>query len=311
MAKRGSIPEIRQRSLTSAILWSIALSGLCVTAIILDSVSYGLHPAISYPLIFISIIYISVRLAQCASRFKIYGKTTHLPMELCPLLLMVGRGEIISLDSLVVWLLLLYAIQMIFSSYRTADSSGILSCAALSLGVIPLLYPPLIVLWGALLFALLILERNMREIFVVVVTLLVPLFAQIYIKWLMGGEFIDGWYHFASSLTSHSGFSIIGSLNALDIAALVLMFYLFVTSALSIGQLENTMKAKRRLVILVFISAAIPVGFLIPSADSSLLTFLALPLSLLIPVAFLRHSRLVSFIFYILLLLLSLASLLC
>ncbi len=325
MTNKRSILEIRQRPLMGAMLSSIALSLIYIATLIFTPIGKALtpspigdtfaawqtaHPVISYMVIGLGVIYVSVSVAQCASRFQLYGKPTHLPMELYPLLLMnLGMAQG-SIKGLIITLLLLHAILMIFNSFRSANCSGSLCHAALYLGFIPLLYPPLIVLWIALITIVIIFERTLRELLTTIISLLVPIFTYVYILWLRGGEFLDGWRQFIAELTYCNSFSIIDTLHDTRAITLLPAIYLLVVSIISIAKLDNTLKARRRLIGVAVICICMVISLFIPSSDSTTYGLLALPMSLLCPVAFVKHGRLVSFLIYTLLILLSVAFLL-
>ncbi len=320
MTSDKTIFEVRRHPLLSAILIAVIFSSIylanllwgCTTPeeqIFANAVwgdvihNWQLeHPLISNLFIWCGAIYVSFKVGQATSRFNLYGTVSYLPMELFSLVAMGVMACANSLNGMVASILLLRAILRFFSSYRASNSSGFLVRSSLALGVLLLLIPSSIVLWGVVLPILVISDRTLREVIVAAMALLFVPFIYMYVGWLRGEEFSHMFSLLVESVAKSSGFSLIEAFTIPRCIVAIIVLYLTVMGAISAKLLDNSVKAQRRLRIVALVALALVVAMTLPSSDSSLLLLFAIPASLLIPAAMLRMSRLLSFIFYIVLL---------
>ncbi len=317
MVAQKSILEVRRHPLMSAILISISLSLIYTLRLAFAPYSQfesivapallggGIdtwqseHPVWAYIIVGVSVALLSIKLSQLVSRFNLYGSTTHLPMELLPLLLMGLMLTTASLRMTLVATLIAYSISRFFRSYRAANSSSTLISGAMALGVVTLLYPPTIALWVVVPFMLVTFERTTREVIVTWVGVLLPPFTYLYIKWLMGAEFGAEAARYWSMIASQSGYSVLDSFDGVVIVTFALVLYVTINSIFAISMLDNTVKGRRRLKLLALYGVAAIAMLLIPSSDTSTFSLIAIPLAMLTPVAMVNFGRLMSFIIYV------------
>lgn len=242
---------------------------------------------------------LSVKLGQLASRYNLYGFSSHMAMELYPLLLMAIMVNVSSLKGCIVASLILFSMARYFKSYRAANCAGELLNGGVALGGVALLYPPAIVLWAVVPVMVMLFDRTLREVIVAHLALLIVPFAYIYIKWLWGGDLSELFGELLTSITYSSGFSIVDSFSIVSIVMLALVLYVTINAMFFISTLENTVKAKRRLRLIAIYALVTIIMAVIPSADSSTFGLLAIPASILIPIIMSRLGRAMSFIIYI------------
>ncbi len=331
MATKRSIFEIRYRPLLSVILTTIVLlSAYSISLAFIplpQSESPSLlggwidsfetqYPVWSHIFIWAGVVCISIALAQSASRFNIYGVLTPLPMELYAVLLMIFG--VMSLRILLVSVLLLLSMRLFFSSYRASNCAGMLSTAAIYMGVLPLLSPPLIVIWVGIVPIMILIDRSIHEVIVTFVSLLIPLFTYLYIAWFNGGCFVGEFYNFVDTITAGEGvleyLPIVYTLHQtpliiVRLVCVALPILLYIISVFAISNIESTVRAKRRVMVVAIYGGAMLIMLSLPSFSFSLLPLLALPLSLIIPIFMVKVSRTVSFVVYALLFVAALFSL--
>ncbi len=318
MANKRSIFEIRYRPLLSVILTTIVLLSAYTIALgfaplelssMPSSLGAGIDafelssPVWSHVFIWTGVLYISIGLAQNASRFNIYGTPTPLPMELYVLLLMIFGG--LSLRMLIVSLLIYTSLRRFYSSYRAANSAGILCSAAVYLGVVPLLSPPTIILWLCVVPVMILFDRSIHEMIVTFVSLLIPLFSYLYIIWFMGGSFAGEFFAFVDTITAGEGLLAYASTEILDsptllvrIGCVVVPILLYILSLFVLSNVDNTVRAKRRVMVTAIYGGAALAMVALPSFNLLVLPLVALPLSLIIPVFLIKSGRAISFIIY-------------
>ncbi len=317
MTSQKSILEIRRHPLLTAILLGVVFSVVCalylalgeahefervVSLSMLDGGIYSWqlnHRLISYIFIGCVIAYLSIKMGQLSARYNLYGVTTHLSMELFPLLLMGVMINASSLRGVMVVMLVIFSLARYMGSYRAANCAGALLSGGFALGAAALLYPPAILLWGVVPVMVVLFDRTMREVIVAHVSLLFVPFACLYIRWLGGADFAAMVGEFLGKITLSSGFSILDSFRGVTIVMLALVLYMTINAIFAISLLENTVKAKRRLRLVVIYALASVAMMALPSADSLIFWIFAIPAALLIPVTMLKVGRLISFILYV------------
>ncbi|MFI3282922.1 MAG: hypothetical protein SNG10_05330 [Rikenellaceae bacterium] len=317
MTQEKSIFEIRRHPLLGAILLCILMSGLYVAYLIWGVRTPAenivtpsplsewlwhwqkMHPVWSYIIIGCSTAFLGVKLGQLVSRYNLYGTTTHLPMELFPLLMFGVMVNISSLSSIVVVGLVIYSLSKFFGSYRAANCAGSLLSGTMALGGVALLYPPAVVLWSVVPFMVIFFDRTLREVIVTFFGLLVTPFLYIYVRWIMGGDFWDEIVSFMSLISTHNGYNIIDSFYGVSVVMLTLVLYMMINAVFAISLLENTVKAKHRIRLIVIYAIASIGMIMVPSADTSTFGIIAISAAVLIPVTLLKFGRLISFIMYL------------
>ncbi len=321
MNSKKVIIEIRYHSLLRAMLIGVGLSSiyaaylwLCSPSIDESVVSSSEvsdwiycwqteHEVLSYVLVGFIVAYISIKLGQIASRFNLYGVSSHLPMELYAPILMGVMINVSSLRMALLSLLILFSISRYMNSYKAANCAGSLLSGSLALGCAVLLYPPAILLWIVVPVMLILFDRTLREAIVATVALLFAPFTYLYIKWFLGGDFQYLVTEFISTIIAKSGFSIIDSFGTLSsipsIIILVLILYMTIVAMFAISTLDNTVKAKRRVRLVVAYAIVSIAMIALPSADCSVFGLIAIPSSLLIPITMIRLRRKMAFTIYL------------
>ncbi len=323
MAPEKQILEVRRHSLMTSIIIAISISivGALYLAfapferyerVVAESVLGGwidawqvAHPVLSLIIVGVGMVYVSIKLSQLVSRFNLYGTTSHLTLELFPLLSIGVMVNEASLKVFVVVALVAYSLMRYVSSYRNANAVGVLLSGSLALGAVALLYPPAIVLWGVVPCLLVIFERTLREVIVAICSLAIVPFAYIYTRWFLGDDFCDVWREFVGRIVADSGYSLFESYSVGMLVFSGVLLFVSITAVFAVSLLENTVKARHRLRIVILYWVAVAVMFSLPSVDSTIFAISAIPLSILMPIAMLKFGRGVSFIIYILLFVLS------
>lgn len=117
------------------------------------------------------------------------GRRTTLPLQIWVLF---GCGVAFpqhALTAYVAAFILTIALKRVARSFKRSYSFGTVFSASFAFGILPLLYAPFVVLYGALPIVWTLTRRTLREFVVGGIGLILPLFATAYIGWCQGGEF--------------------------------------------------------------------------------------------------------------------------
>lgn len=130
-------------------------------------------------------------LARSAIRTHIYTADTMAPLALCavvmlPLILVGG-----SLNQSVVILLLSIALGNMFHCFGPHRCFHHLFVAMVALGMLAIAVPGFVVITLAMCIALILARKRLREATITVAGMLLPMFVQCYVLWLMGEGFTD------------------------------------------------------------------------------------------------------------------------
>ncbi len=265
------------------------------------------HPSLGVATTVIFLLYNGLSLAIITSRFRLYDHPSCLPLELYIAMSMGVIASETPLLTAIVMAFIVRAQSSLFSSYRSANSSRRLFEGAILIGALPLLYAPLIVMWIVVFAALSLFERSLREAIVVVVGLVIIPLANMYVVWLLGGEFVAPMGDFVDQITSVSTFKLVSLFDSVwQIAMLVIYIYICINGMLLSSVLENTPKARRRIIMVIMLFILLSLTVLLPSVTSMTIALVGLPAALLAPIALMKLPRPLSAALYVALLLLAL-----
>ncbi|MFR9604134.1 MAG: hypothetical protein SNG18_01265 [Rikenellaceae bacterium] len=269
------------------------------------------HPIMGVVVTMLLLFYSALSSAIVTSRFRLYDHPSCLPMELYMVLSMGVMASDTPLLTAVVMAFIIRAQGALFSSYRSANSSRQLFEGAVLIGALPLLYSPLTVMWIVVLAALSLFERSLREAIVVVVGLTIIPLANMYIVWLVGGDFVAPIGDFVDLITTPSSFKLASLYQSIPrVIFLVVFIYTCVSGMLLSSLLDNTPKARRRITMVTMVFILLCVTILLPSVTSMTIALIGVPAALLAPIALIKLPRLLSAILYVVILLLGLFNIL-
>lgn len=241
----------------------------------------------------------ALRITRVTTRGMVYVVRSFLPMVFFVIaacgLYMTPRS---ALSMVVVWLLI-SASNRFIASFRRARCFDTLFRGGLVMGMLPLLWPAALPLWGLVPVALLLFRRNGCEAIVAVTALLLPVALWSYVEWLLGGRFTQAAMTIWGYLTTPSGFEpwamgagrwIVGSLLAL----------LVVLSAGHYLLLRGTMRTRPARIVLYFLALlAVAVGmFWLPCRSVMLFAVLAAGVAVVAPIYFSRQRGTTPAVFY-------------
>ncbi|MFI3319340.1 MAG: hypothetical protein SNH01_01020 [Rikenellaceae bacterium] len=244
------------------------------------------------------LFYLAMKMGILTKKFNLMGRSTHLPFDI---FLLLSFGILLNVSYLrfaLMALVVSWSLSLFFSSYRSANSAKWLFDGGFYLGLLPMFYPPALLLCALMPFVLILFERTLREALVALLGVVTIPFGYIYVRWCMGGEFSTPLQQFSHDLMTHSEFRFESLFDNITIAIVVMVLYSALNAILVSSLLDNTPKAKRRLRVVIVMSLLMGAMLLLPSADSTIFGLLAIPLSILVTVTLLKSPRWLSFILY-------------
>ncbi len=177
------------------------------------------------------------------------------------------------------------AIYLILRSLHQTGERDSLFFASFLLGTMVLLTPPSIVLVGVIPLAFIILTLSLRQLALMVIGYLTPLFASSYILWYRGGEFWDLTRNIFSHLATPQMDSI-QQVPYLAITILVVMAVILiwgaVYSAIRPDKMLLLARIRRAIHLFVWLFILTLSMALIPACDLSLLAIVAVPAATLL-----------------------------
>ncbi len=180
------------------------------------------------------------------------------------------------------------------ASFRRAPSFDLMFRAGIGLGLMPLFYPPALVLWTGVPVAMLLYRRLWREGVACLVGLLMPLAAYSYIDWLAGGEFTDA----PRQVMDYLGFGQpyaplgIGIGQTVVLCLMTLVFFLSTGTYLGMARSMRTRPARIIAYFLCMTAVALTV-YALPCRNAMMYPLLAAGFSMVAPVYFVRNKGLV------------------
>lgn len=240
---------------------------------------------------------------RLAVRYGLYPVSSTLTI---PLYGLVACGILLGQEYLtesVAAFVLLLSTQNFFACFRNGYAIGAVFRASFFLGLLPLLYAPLLPLPLLVLAAAFCFRRTLREVFVSLCSVVLPFLAVCYIAWGQGANPLDtpaGLWH---SFVSDSGYRIFANTPPLVPALLGIVLFI-VLCAIFFGLISfRTVSIKARGMLTYTILLFTVTGCLIavPSVTPGLLAVAAVPAALLMPLTFIRIQRTVGTLLYLIL----------
>ncbi len=190
-----------------------------------------------------------------------------------------------ALSTAVVSLCFALAIYLMLRSLHSAGEKDSLFFAALLFGFMVLLYPPCIVFVGILIPAIFLLALSPRQIVVIAVGYLLPLFCASYYMWYIGDDFWSMSRNIADALlTSRMGavehFPYAGVVMICAVAALLIGGLVF--SVIRPDKMFMLARVRRALSLFVWIMLVTLTILAFPACDLTLVALLAVPVSILL-----------------------------
>ena len=216
---------------------------------------------------------------RLAVRYGLYPVSSTLTIPLYGLVacgILLGREYLT--ESVAAFVLLL-STQNFFACFRNGYAIGAVFRASFFLGLLPLLYAPLLPLPLLVLAAAFCFRRTLREVFVSLCSVVLPFLAVCYIAWGQGANPLDtpaGLWH---SFVSDSGYRIFGLISFRTVS----------------------IKARGMLTYTILLFTVTGCLIAVPSVTPGLLAVAAVPAALLMPLTFIRIQRTVGTLLYLIL----------
>lgn len=192
--------------------------------------------------------------------------------------------------------------QFLIESFRHKYGFESLLKGGIAIGIMPLLWPPAMVMWSAVPVALALFRRTWREGIVAFAGLLLPVAVYCYAEWFGGGEFTGFFVRAFEYISAAAEYSPL----AMDIGRMVLVCLIVLVVFLSVGAylgIAHSMRTRPARIIIYFICMAVA-GlslFLLPCRSVAAYPVVAVSLALISPVFFVQRRGLVPALIYILL----------
>ena len=205
-----------------------------------------------------------------------------------PLYGVIAYGVFVSPNTLVaatVSLCFALAIHLLLISLHRADDKNSVFFAAILLGLMVPLYPPSIVLVGVLPIAILTLALSARQIALMVIGYLLPLFATSYIFWYMGNGFWDAAINIFEVLKRNHTTPIEHiPYIAIAMAAVVAVILIWggIYTMAHPDKMFRLARVRRSLHLFVWVTLLTLTMLFIPACDITLLAIIAVPLGTLL-----------------------------
>lgn len=199
--------------------------------------------------------------------------------------------------------ILLLSTQSFFACFRNGYAIGAVFRASFFLGLLPLLYAPLLPLPLLILAAAFCFRRTLREVFVSLCGVILPFLAVCYVAWGQGANPVDipvGLWH---SFVSDSGYRIFANTPPLVPAILGIVLFI-VLCAVFFGLISFraiSIKARGMLTYTILLFTVTGSLMAVPSVTPGLLAVAAVPAALLMPLTFIRIQRTVGTLLYLVL----------
>lgn len=177
------------------------------------------------------------------------------------------------------------ALHLLLRSLHSADEKDSVFFAAILLGVTVLLYPPCIVLAGVIPLAVLILALSLRQLFLMVVGYLLPLFGAFYAMWYRGDNFLQFGYNFVETLVAPQMGDVtnIPYLSILlTVAVATVLIWGGVYAVVRPDKMFMLSRVRRALHLFLWVSFLSMTMLLLPSCNLSVCAIIAVPVTILL-----------------------------
>ena len=177
------------------------------------------------------------------------------------------------------------ALHLLLRSLHSADEKDSVFFAAILLGVTVLLYPPCIVLAGVIPLAVLILALSLRQLSLMVVGYLLPLFGAFYAMWYRGDNFLQFGYNFVEALVAPQMGDVtnIPYLSILlTVAVATVLIWGGVYAVVRPDKMFMLSRVRRALHLFLWVSFLSMTMLLLPSCNLSVCAIIAVPVTILL-----------------------------
>lgn len=258
-------------------------------------------PIVSLAVSALMTVFTGMIIGQTGGRFRLYSTQTFIAM---PLFGLVACGIFIPCDTLSASLSALLAsltLKYLCRGYwRERDLSSMLY-AGLSTGLLMLTsVAGVAYLLGAVL-AIFILSFSTRELFVLIVAVMLAPALCCYAVWAMGGDFLAPLFRIWDSVSVEAGGEAFGcdAVCALTLCGLVMFVYVSSSALFLANRFMVAIKARAILSYNIVLSMLCVALFALPSATVSCLAVAAVPMSAIMPVFFIRERENLSAWIYV------------
>ncbi len=227
------------------------------------------------------------------SQNLIYLERTYVPALVYALAAMGYTTTGLTLTTSAVAFLLIFALDNMIRSYKKESDPGHFLNASIALGAAPLLYAPAAIFVWLLPAGLILFKQGGRSVATAILGYLLPVFFLSYIRWGMGGDFLDTVRHiFAQLAPAVSGAGIWDTMTVWD--KVLAGIFLFLTLAGGFGFVRRRSGVRRRAVrgyvLFVWMALFCAVLVALPGRGLELLPIAAVPMAAIIPACFNRRA---------------------
>lgn len=270
------------------------------------------HPRWSQIVAGILIFLSGILTGRLTVRYGLYPMNSSLAISLYGLVacgILLGRDCLVEFSAAFV---LLLSVRSFFACFRNGYAIGDSFRASLFLGFLPLIYAPTLPLVVLILPAAICLRRTLREFFVSLCGVLLPLLVVCYIAWGLNYDPLAVPVQLWNAFLSDSGYHFFGDSHLLSPALVgITLFISLCAIFFTLASFRTlSIKAKGILLFTMILFVATAALAAAPSATPGLLAIIALPGAILMPLTFFRIHRLVGLFLYILLCVLCVANIL-
>lgn len=177
------------------------------------------------------------------------------------------------------------AIYLLLRSLHHAGEKDSVFFAAMLLGGMVLLYPPCVVLAGVIPIAIFTLALSPRQMLLMAVGYLLPIFGASYIMWYLGGEFLDLSKNIAQALMLSRMDAIAQIPYAAILIVVAVVAMLLWGAVYAIARPDKMFlltRVRRSLYLFVWVTLLSATILLFPSCDLSAAAIIAVPLTILL-----------------------------
>ena len=205
-----------------------------------------------------------------------------------PIYGLVATGVFVApniLSTAVVSLCFALAIYLLLRSLHSAEEKDSIFFASFLFGSMVLIYPPCIVFIGVLIASIFILTLSFRQIVIIIVGFLLPIFGASYYMWYIGEEFLT----IGNNIIEALFIPQMGSFEQLPYMGIVLMCAIvtlliggMIYSFIRPDKMFMLVQVRRALLFFVLILFVTLTMLLFPACDLTFFALLAVPVSILL-----------------------------
>lgn len=243
----------------------------------------------------------ALRTMKISTDFNLFSGATHLPamLYLIPFATFATPDEIIA--PALTGFIMTSAMEGLFGGYNHFSGGAKIFRGCFWLGVLPLIYPAMAVLYLLTIGVVLILDRGGRDFVLIFGGVALPLLIYLYVGWLCGVDFYYGFYHLVDVFMS-SGWSLAQEWGV-PIVAVVLAFFA-ILSIVRLDEISIALVARTRLTFAALCAVVSMLMIFIPSFTSPQLCVATIPVALTLTAALYELTVRLSVISYLLIIVL-------